>query len=75
MVIANRDIFERLRYFVADRRQVVEFELWLSQQYVEVQQSEILVPIDNPAEEKVKNNVSNLVKKNRLPTLNYKPRD
>lgn len=50
MVIANPDIFVQTHYSVAVRRQSVEFELWLLQQHVEVQQFEILVLIDNPVE-------------------------
>lgn len=50
MVTESPDIFVQWRLFVAGHRQWVEFELWLWQQYVEVQQFEILVLIDNPAE-------------------------
>lgn len=48
MVIENPDIFERLNSIVVDLRQVVVFELWLSQQFVEVQQSVIPVLIGIP---------------------------
>lgn len=48
MVIESPDIFEQLHLIAAVRRQVVEFELWSLQQFVEVQQFEILILIDNP---------------------------
>lgn len=54
MVIGSPGTFVRLCCFVADRRQVVGFELWLWQLYVEVQQFEIPVLIDNPIRERLK---------------------